>query len=151
MLQYLKIKHFAIIEHAEMHFKTGMTTVTGETGAGKSILMQALSVALGLRIDSSLVNTKTTAEISAIFNIENLSKAQQFLQNNALNNGSDCIVRRVIYKDGKSRAFINDTPVTLAKLKLFGQYLVNFYGQHDHYDLLDASKQLILLDPYGGY
>lgn len=151
MLQYLKIKHFAIIEHAEVHFKTGMTTVTGETGAGKSILMQALSVALGLRIDSSLVNTKTTAEISAIFNIEKLPKAQQFLQDNALNDGSDCIVRRVICKDGKRRAFINDTPVTLAKLKLFGQYLINFYGQHDHYDLLDASKQLILLDTYGGY
>jgi len=92
MLQYLKIKHFAIIEHAEMHFKTGMTTVTGETGAGKSILMQALSVALGLRIDSSLVNTKTTAEISAIFNIEKLAKAKQFLQDNALNDRSDCIV-----------------------------------------------------------
>lgn len=150
MLQYLKIKHFAIIEHAEMHFKTGMTTVTGETGAGKSILMQALSVALGLRIDSSLVNTKTTAEISAIFNIENLPDAQKFLQDNDLSDDC-CIVRRVIYKDGKSRAFINDTPVTVAKLKLFGQYLVNFYGQHDHYDLLDASKQLILLDTYGGY
>ena len=95
MLQYLKIKHFAIIEHAEMHFKTGMTTVTGETGAGKSILMQALSVALGLRIDSSLVNTKTTAEISAIFNIENLPDAQQFLQDNDLSDDC-CIVRHVI-------------------------------------------------------
>jgi len=151
MLQYLKIKNFAIIENAEVHFKKGMTAITGETGAGKSILIHALSVALGLRIDASLVNTKTTAEISAIFNIKDLPDAQQFLQDNGLSDDKNCIVRRVIYKEGKNRAFINDTPVTLAKLKLLGQHLVNFYGQHDHYDLLDANKQLTLLDTYGGY
>ena len=150
MLQYLKIKKFTLIDNAEISFKKGMTTITGQTGAGKSILINALYLALGLRIDSAMVNSAAKCEISAIFIIEGLPQAQLFLQQNGLPCDSTCIVRRVIYKDGKNRVFINDTPVTLAKLKLLGQCLVSFYGQHDHYSLLDINKQLELVDTYGG-
>ncbi len=150
MLSFLGIKNFAIIKNTEIHFKQGMTTITGETGAGKSILLDALNMVLGARIDKSTLNADEPCEISAIFEISKITEAKMLLSTFDLELSDECILRRIIQKDGKTRAFINGSLVTLAQLKQLSEKLISVYGQNAHRNLLDPSNQLIRLDTYAG-
>ncbi|MBV34878.1 MAG: DNA repair protein RecN [Rickettsiales bacterium] len=149
MLSSIHIKDFAIIEQLDLDLQSGMTVVTGETGAGKSIMVDALSFALGARADSAVVrNGAKRAEISALFDISKLQPVQQWLEEQMLDEEEDCILRRVINHDGRSRAFINGQPVNLAQLNELGDFLVDIHGQHEHQSLFKPQVHLQLLDRF---
>ncbi|WP_192482880.1 MULTISPECIES: DNA repair protein RecN [Cysteiniphilum] len=150
MLNFLGIKNFAIIKNSEIHFKSGMTTITGETGAGKSILLDALNIALGARVDKSALTNDQPCEISAIFDISKIPNAKTLLKSFELTDDNECLLRRVIQKDGKTRAFINGSLVTLTQLKQLSEQLISIYGQNAHHSLLDPTNQLMRLDTYAG-
>ncbi|WP_151194244.1 DNA repair protein RecN [Cysteiniphilum sp. JM-1] len=150
MLNFLGIKNFAIIKNSEIHFKSGMTTITGETGAGKSILLDALNIVLGARVDKSALTNDQACEISAIFDISKIPNAKTLLKSFELAEDNECLLRRVIQKDGKTRAFINGSLVTLTQLKQLSEQLISIYGQNAHHSLLDPANQLIRLDTYAG-
>lgn len=153
MLQHLSIKDFALVREIAIDFTGGMTVLTGETGAGKSIILDALSAALGGRADHQWIRPQAAqAEITAIFDISQVPGAVLWLADLALSNEDDlkaCIIRRIIHPQGRSRALINGRPVTLAQLRLLGEYLVQIHGQHQHQSLLKAPEQLRLLDAFG--
>jgi DNA repair protein RecN (Recombination protein N) len=149
MLSSIHIKDFAIIEQLDLDLQSGMTVVTGETGAGKSIMVDALSFALGARADSAVVrNGAKRAEISAVFDISKLKPVQQWLEEQMLDEEEDCILRRVINHDGRSRAFINGQPVNLTQLNELGDFLVDIHGQHEHQSLFKPQVHLQLLDRF---
>ena len=149
MLSQLSVKNLAVVEKLELSFSAGMSTVTGETGAGKSILLQALSLALGVRADSGLVrHGKDRAEVSAVFAVENNAKIQSFLQDQALDDDGECVLRRVVSSDSKSKAFINGSSVPLSIVRTLGDLLIDMHGQNEHQLLLRPSQQLDLLDSY---
>lgn len=151
MLSNLYIHNFTIIDKLDLELHAGMTVLTGETGAGKSILIDALLLALGGRAESSMV--KQGAErctISAAFAIEELPLAQQWLIEHELGNGDECILRRVINADGRSKGFINSQPVPLQMLRELSNLLISIHGQHEHQTLLKPDKQRALLDAYAG-
>ncbi len=149
MLQSLSIRDFIIVEALDLEFSSGFTTLTGETGAGKSILIDALSLALGERNDGDVIRAGAErADISATFlNNEN---AAIFLENNALQGASVLVLRRVIYSDGRSRGFINGVAVTIGQLKELGELLVDIYSQNAHHSLLKTSTQRQILDEFSG-
>lgn len=153
MLQHLTIKDFAIVAKASIDFNAGMTVITGETGAGKSILLDAISLALGGRAESQWIRPGAeSAEVTAIFDISCVPGAVLWLADLALTNEDDlkqCIIRRIIHPQGRSRAMINGRPVTSAQLRLLGEYLVQIHGQHQHQSLLKSNEQLRLLDAFG--
>ncbi|WP_404339525.1 DNA repair protein RecN [Pseudoalteromonas mariniglutinosa] len=153
MLIGLEIKNFAIVSNLSTEWHGGMTAITGETGAGKSIAIDALSLCLGERAEASAVRPGTDrAEICAQFDIKNLPLAQAFLDSQLLSNGDDeCLLRRVICKNGRSKSYINGSPVTAAQLKELGQFLISIHGQHAHQHLLKNEHQLNLLDDYAGH
>ncbi len=149
MIVSLNIKNLAVVESLELSFEPGMSAVTGETGAGKSILLQALSLTLGVRGDSSLVRRgKDRAEISAVFAVDNNKTIQDFLRAQFLDDGGECVLRRVIATDGKSKAFVNSNSVSLSALRGVGELLIDIHGQNQHQLLLRPEQQLILLDDY---
>ena len=149
MLSQLTVKNLAVVEHLDLTFESGMSAVTGETGAGKSILLQALSLALGVRSDSGLVrHGKDRADISAVFAAEGNKNVQGFLQAQSLEDEGECILRRVIGADGKSKAFINGNSVALSVLREVGELLIDLHGQNEHQLLLRPEQQLILLDDF---
>ncbi|GAA0206566.1 DNA repair protein RecN [Kangiella japonica] len=149
MLSSIHIKDFAIIEQLDLDLQSGMTVVTGETGAGKSIMVDALSFALGARADSAVVrNGAKRAEISAVFDISKLKPVQKWLEEQMLDEEEDCILRRVINHDGRSRAFINGQPVNLTQLNELGDFLVDIHGQHEHQSLFKPQIHLQLLDRF---
>ena len=149
MLTGLQIKNFAIIDHVELEFGGGMTVLTGETGAGKSILVDALGLVLGERGSSGLVRNGTKrAEISAEFDIANLPVANSWIEEHALDSDGECLLRRVINADGRSRAFVNGNAVPLQNLKLLGEMLLDIHGQHFHQSLGRRNVQRDLLDHY---
>lgn len=149
MLSSIHIKDFAIIEQLDLDLLSGMTVVTGETGAGKSIMVDALSFALGARADSAVVrNGAKRAEISAVFDIKKLEPVQAWLDEQMLDDKDDCILRRVINHDGRSRAFINGQPVNLTQLSELGDFLVDIHGQHEHQSLFKPQTHLQLLDRF---
>ncbi len=155
MLQTLSIRDFIIVESLVLEFSQGFTTLTGETGAGKSILIDALSLALGARNDGVLTRRGADkSDISASFNIENNALAKNWLSENELESGQDnqaeLILRRVIYADGRSRAFINGVTATAAQLKELGEYLIDIYSQNAHHSLLKANTQRQILDEFAG-
>lgn len=153
MLEQLFIKNFAIINEENIHFKKGFNVLSGETGAGKSILIDALGLLLGDRAESGLVRTgQARAEVQAIYQIEN-KKIQQFLDQHELDNEEEnsCQLRRTLQENGKSRAYINGLPVTLLQLKTLGEKLTNIHGQHAHQFLTVAERQCECLDQFGGY
>lgn len=150
MLNFLGIKNFAIIKNSEIHFKSGMTTITGETGAGKSILLDALNIVLGARVDKSALTNDQPCEIYAIFDISKIPNAKTLLKSFELTDDNECLLRRVIQKDGKTRAFINGSLVTLTQLKQLSEQLISIYGQNAHHSLLDPTNQLMRLDTYAG-
>jgi DNA repair protein RecN (Recombination protein N) len=150
MLRALSIRDFVLVESLDLDFAPGMTVLTGETGAGKSILVDALSLVLGDRAESGVVrNNAKRAEISAEFELKNFPAVQNWLAENGLESDSgSCLLRRIVEAEGRSRAFINGSPVTLAQLKELGEQLVDIHGQHAHHALLKTAVQRELLDEF---
>lgn len=149
MLQELSIQNLALIEKLQLNFDTGFTTLTGETGAGKSILLDALGLALGERADSSLVRHGTSkADITADFDITALPQIQHWLAENELDEDNECLLRRTLTSEGRSKAYINGLPASVSQLKMLSSLLIDIHGQHEHQSLMHANKQLELLDAY---
>ncbi|NOI81338.1 DNA repair protein RecN [Vibrio tubiashii] len=152
MLAHLSVNNFAIVKSLQLELSKGMTTITGETGAGKSIAIDALGLCLGGRAEASMVRQgEEKTEVSAAFSLENNINATRWLEDNDLLDGSDCILRRIISKEGRSRAFINGSPVPLSQLKTLGQLLINIHGQHAHHQLMKSEYQMAMLDQYAGH
>lgn len=149
MLCHLHISNFAIVRALEIDWASGMSTITGETGAGKSIAIDALALCLGERADAAVVRPGADkADIVATFDISALPAARDFLQQQDLLMGNECIVRRVVSNEGRSRGYINGVQVPAQQLKQLGQYLLSIHGQHAHQLLLKADYQRQLLDAY---
>ncbi len=147
----LKVRDFAIIDQIDIEFDSGMTVLTGETGAGKSILVDALGLVLGERGSAQLVRDGAKrAEFAAEFEVSALPGARAWLEEHALDMDDECLLRRVINADGRSRAFINGNPVPLAQLKSIGELLLDIHGQHFHQSLGRRAIQRDLLDHFGG-
>jgi DNA repair protein RecN (Recombination protein N) len=150
MLQSLSIRDFIIVNQLDLEFQAGFTVLTGETGAGKSILIDALSLALGARGEGGVTRTGCDkAEISVIFSIAHNLEAQEWLLDAELTNDApELLLRRVMYADGRSRAFINGATVTVAQLKELGELLVDIYSQNAHHSLLKSATQRHVLDGF---
>ena len=149
MLNHIRIRNFAIIDHLDLDFEDRLTTLTGETGAGKSILLGALGLLLGDRADSDSVRAGSSkAEISAEFDISKLPDVNNWLKDKELDSDGDCLIRRRLSSDGRSRAFINGSPVPLQDMRLLGEMLVDIHGQHEHQSLMKPNMQRQLLDDY---
>jgi len=150
MLEQLSIKNLAVVESLSVDFLRGMTVVTGETGAGKSIIVQALNLVIGGRSDASLVRQdKNKAEIIATFALGQKTQLKEFLEEQDLDDEGECILRRVVGSDGRSRAYVNGTPVTLSILRDVGCQLIDMHGQNEHQLLLRTQQHRILLDDFG--
>ncbi|MCA5919975.1 DNA repair protein RecN [Pectobacterium brasiliense] len=149
MLAQLTISNFAIVRELEIDFQSGMSVITGETGAGKSIAIDALGLCLGNRSDASMVRPGAArADICARFALADTPTARQWLEENQLDDSNECLLRRVISADGRSRGFINGTAVPLSQLRELGQHLIQVHGQHAHQLLLRPDHQKHLLDAY---
>lgn len=152
MLVQLTVSNFAIVRFLELEFAQGLTAITGETGAGKSIAIDALGLCLGERSDASMVRPGADkCEVAARFSLAALPKAQAWLKDNELEDEGQCILRRTLSSEGRSRGYINGQPVPLSQLKQLGELLVNVHGQHAHHALLKSEHQLTLLDHYAGH
>lgn len=152
MLKYLSIRNFVIVETLELEFSAGFTALTGETGAGKSILIDALSLALGERGDAGMVRSGCErAEIAAEFDIGALPALQAWLREQALAGDEGvCLLRRTLDAGGRSRGFINGSSATLQQMRAAGELLLDIHGQHAHQSLLRAEAQRELLDSHAG-
>ncbi len=152
MLLSLSISDFVLVDRLSLDFVPGFAVLTGETGAGKSILLDAISLVLGERADASVVREGAArAEVSAEFGVQEGSAVADWLRENDLAAEEDVLLlRRVVEATGRSRAFINGRPATAQQLKETGEFLVDIHGQHAHYSLLKATEQRRLLDAYGG-
>ena len=153
MLLHLNIQNFAIVRTLDIDWRNGMTTITGETGAGKSIAIDALGLCLGDRAVTDVVRPNCKkAELSATFDISDNKIAMQWLEKNDISfEDQECILRRLISAEGRSKAFINGSQVPLAQLKEVGQYLINIHGQHEHQLIVKASQQRQILDDYADH
>lgn len=152
MLSHIHLKNFAIIENLDLELKSGMTALTGETGAGKSILVDAIGLVLGDRADSGVVrHGADKAEITLTIDIEQSSAAQKWLKEQALYEDEQCILRRIISSAGKSRAWINGSPCNLTMLRQLGEQLVDIHGQHEHQSLMKKDMQRQMLDDYANH
>lgn len=152
MLVSLFVKDFAIVSEVEVALGAGMTVVSGETGAGKSLLVDALLLLTGARADAGMVrHGAERAELAAEFRVADDAPALAWLRENELDDGSDCQLRRVIRSDGGSRGWINGRPATAAQLGALGERLVEIHGQHEHQALLDRTQQLTLLDAFAAH
>jgi len=150
MLRHLAIRDFAVVSAAELDLAAGLTVVSGETGAGKSLLVDALLSLSGARADTGVVrHGAERAELTAGFSLDDAPAALAWLRDNDLDEGDDCQLRRVIRADGGSRAWINGRPATLAQLGALGACLLEIHGQHEHQALLDRTQQMDLLDAAG--
>lgn len=152
MLKFLSVRDFVIVASLELDFSSGFTALTGETGAGKSILIDALSLALGERGDAAMVRSGCErAEIAAEFDIAALPRLQAWLAGQELTGDKNvCLLRRVLDAGGRSRGFINGCSATLQQLREAGEQLLDIHGQHEHQSLLRADTQRVLLDGYAG-
>src|SRR5688500_5582591 len=149
MLRSLSIRDFVIVDRLDLEFEDGFTVLTGETGAGKSILVDALALVLGERADTIVVRQGAErAAISAEFEVADDSARAPWLVERELAGEGVCLMRRVIDASGRARAFINGTPVTVAQLREAGEFLVDIHGQHEHQSLVRAPAQRELLDAY---
>lgn len=152
MLTHLFIRDFAIIDELDLDLENGMTTLTGETGAGKSILLDAISLILGDRADSTSVkHGAAKSDISATFDIKQLADAIHWLSENDLENDDDCVIRRVINADGRSKAYINGYSATLLQIRTLGEMLIDIHGQHEHQSLMRRDIQRQMLDDYANH
>jgi DNA repair protein RecN (Recombination protein N) len=151
LLTHLHIRHFAIIDSSELELAQGMTALTGETGAGKSILLDALGLVLGSRASAdSIQQGADRADITAIFNLDTLPGVAHWLREHELEAEEDCLVRRTLSSNGKSRATINDVPVSVQTLRELGEQLVAIHGQHAYQTLGKPAEQRQLLDRFAG-
>ncbi len=151
MLVHLSIHNYAIVEHLDLELDRGMSVITGETGAGKSIMLDALGLTLGDRADSGVVRPGADkADILATFDISDIPEARDWLQERDLENEGPCILRRVITAEGRSRAYINGTPCPQGDLKALGELLIDIHSQHEHQSLLKTDTHRRLLDEYAG-
>ncbi|WP_067514976.1 DNA repair protein RecN [Endozoicomonas ascidiicola] len=156
MLNQISISDYAIVDQLNLDIASGMTAITGETGAGKSIMLDALGLALGGRADSDCVRDGAErADIRACFDLHRIPVAQQWMKERDYDGGSEsdesaCILRRVITKEGRSRGYINGTPVTLSELKSLGEMLIDIHSQHAHQSLLRKSHHGVMLDEFSG-
>lgn len=147
MLESIIINNFTIIDRTSIDFGSGMTALTGETGAGKSILLDAIKLVLGDRADSDSIKSGCDkADIAVSFNIRGLDDATDWLRQQDLEYDDECLLRRIIQSNGRSRAFINGTPVPLNQLRILGEMLVDIHGQHEHQSLQKPRVQQQLLD-----
>jgi DNA repair protein RecN (Recombination protein N) len=151
MLTSLYVRHFAVVEEAEIAFGPGLTVVSGETGAGKSLLVDALMLLAGARADSGMVRAGSDrAELTAEFDLSDLPEAREWLLREELDEEDTCQLRRVIRAEGSSRAWINGRPANASQLGELATLLVEIHGQHEHQALLSRAHQLELLDAYAG-
>ncbi|MEK6757394.1 MAG: DNA repair protein RecN, partial [Bacteroidota bacterium] len=151
MLKTLLIKNYAVIEEIEVEFESGLNIITGETGAGKSILIDALSLVLGERANADVVRKGADkAIVEAIFSVSGNRRIRTVLDEHDFELQEDLILRREISAKGQSRCFVNDTPATLSVLQEIGDLLVDLHGQHDHQSLLKTEAHIDLLDDFGG-
>lgn len=151
MLIHLSIRNYAIVEHLDLELKGGMSVITGETGAGKSIMLDALGLALGDRTDSSAVRPGAEkADILASFDLERIPDARAWLAERDMAVEGPCILRRVITAEGRSRGYINGTPCPQGDLKALGERLIDIHSQHEHQSLLKPETHRRLLDEYSG-
>jgi DNA repair protein RecN (Recombination protein N) len=150
MLRRLLARDFAIIESSEIELGPGLTALTGETGAGKSLMVDALLLLAGHRADAGMIrHGAERAEVAAEFDLGALPRVRERLAELEIDDGDACRLRRVVRADGTSRAFVNDRPVTLATLREIASALYAIHGQHEHQALLDRAHQLEILDAYG--
>jgi DNA repair protein RecN (Recombination protein N) len=151
MLARLSIRDIVLIERLDIEFSRGLAVLTGETGAGKSILLDAFALALGGRGDAGLVrNGAEQGQVTAVFDVPKGHPAAAILAGNGLDDNGEMILRRVQFSDGRTRAFINDQPISVQTLKAVGSALVEIHGQHDERALVDASTHRRLLDAFAG-
>jgi DNA repair protein RecN (Recombination protein N) len=151
MLRHLTLRDFVIVDRLELEFAGGFGTLTGETGAGKSILIDALALALGERGDAGVVRAGCDkAEIAATFDVGGLPGVAAWLDENGLDIGDELLLRRVVDANGRSRAWINGSSATVQQLREVGEWLVDIHGQHAHQSLLRADAQRQLLDSHAG-
>lgn len=149
MLDSIQIKNFAIIDTLTLEFDQGLTALTGETGAGKSILLDAIKLISGDRADSHNVKSgRDRAEIEVCFDIQHHPEAQAWLQQNEMTSNQECIIRRIVFANGRSKAFVNGHSTPLSQLKNLTEMLIDLHGQHEHQSLQKASIQQQLLDSY---
>ena len=154
MLLQLNIQNFAIVRSLDIDWQSGMTTITGETGAGKSIAIDALGLCLGDRSTTNVVRPNCKkADLAATFEIKKNKMAKAWLKQHELvsEHDSECILRRVISAEGRSKSYINGSQVPLVQLKEVGQLLINIHGQHDHQLIVKANQQCRLLDNYANH
>ena len=152
MLSQLSIRDIVLIERLDIDFSSGLSVLTGETGAGKSILLDALSLALGARGDTSLVrHGAVQGQVTAVFDVPVNHAARALLAENAIDDDGDIILRRVQSADGRTRVFVNDQPSSVALMRDIGRALVEIHGQHDERALVDAGAHRELLDAFGGH
>lgn len=152
MLSRLSIRDIVLIERLDLDFTAGMSVLTGETGAGKSILLDALSLALGARGDASLVrHGASQGQVTAVFDVPRNHPARDLLETNAFETDGDIILRRVQTADGRTRVFVNDQPASVGLMKDLGRSLVELHGQHDERALVDPAAHRELLDAFGGH
>ncbi|ADE14056.1 DNA repair protein RecN [Nitrosococcus halophilus Nc 4] len=152
MIRELFVRDLAIITELVLPLESGMTALTGETGAGKSILVDALGLVLGDRGDVTLIrHGQERAEVGAVFEIRAHESLFAWLRARDLEQGEECVLRRILSREGRSRAYINGRPVPIQALREVGRYLVEIYGQHAHQSLLRPGGQRVLLDAYGGH
>ncbi len=151
MLVHLSIHNYAIVDHLDLELDAGMSTISGETGAGKSIMLDALGLCLGDRADSGVVRPGADkADLLASFDLSDIAEARTWLAERDLDNDGPCILRRVITAEGRSRGYINGTPCPQSDLKALGELLIDIHSQHEHQSLLKNDTHRRLLDEYAG-
>lgn len=155
MLTQLCIQDFTLVDKLELEFSAGMTVITGETGAGKSILLDALGLAMGDKTEADRVRQGASrADISATFDTRRIARAEEWLQSHDLQQADaphECLLRRLVNNEGKSRSYINGQPVTLQQLRELGDMLIDIHSQHEHQSLLHKDTHLRLLDEFGSH
>src|SRR3990170_2791954 len=152
MLKSFEVKDYALIEHISVEFGNGLNIITGETGAGKSILIDAMSLLLGERASTEVVRKGAEKSfVEGIFNVKGNRKVKSLLEDNDVEFNDELIIRREISLKGSNRCFINDTPVNLNLVKDVGNLLVDLHGQHEHQSLLRMETHIDYLDEFGDY
>ena len=154
MLTTLRIKNFALVSDLTLELQSGFNVITGETGAGKSIIIGALNLVLGERADRALIRTgEESCSVEAVFDVAKLkAPLKQFLEENGLElcDENHLILKRALTSAGTNRQFVNGSPTTLTTLATIGEWLVDIHGPHDHQSLLHPARQLAILDAFGG-